>query len=182
MAEKIPDGGMPDWDELKDEEIDPGIRQDLLELAKIDEEKFWSYRELGLRLQGEPTFAPSLWLGLRMLLESHGLAKKGEVMEKFDQLSDSFTGQKKASLDEQIKDVQELRKYLSTLGFSENELSAKETLKRAYFGYVNRKDEEALKMLHQAAKEDPALKRALEEFDKEAREREGKERGPSSYL
>ncbi|MFY9462318.1 MAG: hypothetical protein WAP51_03910, partial [Candidatus Sungiibacteriota bacterium] len=73
-----------------------------------------------------------------------------------------------------VKDIQELRKYLSNLGFSEKELSAKETLKRAYFGYVNRKDEEALKMLHQAAKEDPALRKALEEFDREARERERK--------
>ena len=163
---------MPDWEELKDEEIDPGIKQDILELAKIDEEKFWSPQELGRRLQGEPTFAPSLWLGLQMLLESHGLTKQSEVIQKFDELSDSFTGQKRASLEEQIKDIQELRKYLSTLGFSEKELSAKETLKRAYFGYVNRKDEEALKMLHQAAKEDPALRKALEEFDREVRERE----------
>ncbi len=173
--ERQPEENLPDWEELKDEKIDPGIRDDLLELTKIDERKFWTDEELSRKLEHDTTFAPSLWLGYQILLESQGFEKKGDILTRFDELSDSFTGQKAASLKEQIKDINELRKFLSSLGFSERELSAKETLKRAYFGYADRKDEEALKMLQRAMREDSSLRKALEDFDKEARGREGRE-------
>ena len=169
-----PEENLPDWEGLKDGEIDPGIKRDILELTKINEEKFWSDKELARMLQGDPTFAQSLWLGLQMLLESHGLTKHSEVIRKFDELSDGFTGTKQAGPEEQINDIRELRKYFAALGFSEKEMSAKETLKRAYFGYADRKDTEALRMLQNAAKEDPAVRKAMEEFEREVR---GRERG-----
>ena len=177
MVEKIPEQpeeNLPDWEELKEEDLDPGIREDLLELARIDEKEIWSDKELSRRLQGEPTFAPSLWLGLRLLLESHGLTQQKDVLERFDELSDSFTGQKKASIEEQIRDIRELRKYLSSLGLNEKDLSAKETLRRAYLGVGQAQSEEALKVLKQLAEENPSFRKALEMFDKEAKSREGR--------
>ena len=174
--ERPADDYTPDWEELKDEEIDPGIRDDLLELTKIDEKKFWTDEELARKLEHDTTFAPSLWLGYQILLESQGFEKKGDILTRFEELTDSFAGaQLGATLKEQLKDIHELRKFLSSLGFSGRELSAKETLKRAYFGYVDRKDEEALLMLQRAMREDSSLRKALEDFDKEARGREGRE-------
>jgi hypothetical protein len=174
--ERPADDYTPDWEELKDEEIDPGIRDDLLELTKIDEKKFWTDEELARKLEHDTTFAPSVWLGYQILLESQGFEKKGDILTRFEELTDSFTGGKQgATLKEQLKDIHELKKFLSSLGFSERELSAKETLKRAYFGYVDRKDEEALLMLQRAMREDSSLRKALEDFDKEARGREGRE-------
>ena len=166
---------MPDWAELKDEEIDPGIRDDLLELSKIDEQKFWTDEELAIKLEYDTTFTPSLWIGYQLLLESQGFEKKGDVITRFDEITGSLFGERGGGIQQQVKDIHELRKFLSSLGFSEKELSAKETLKRAYFGYVDRKDEEVLKMLHQAAKEYPALIDALERLDQEAKRREGRE-------
>lgn len=75
-------------------------------------------------------------------------------------------------LEERAQAIQEARQELARLGFSEKDLSAKETLKRAYFGTAEDRGKEALDMLKKAAEENPDLKRAMEEFERSARERD----------
>ncbi|MDO8561066.1 MAG: hypothetical protein Q7R91_02525 [bacterium] len=178
MTERIPEQpeeNLPDWEELNDPNLDPGFREDLLGLAKIDEKEFWSDEGLARRLQEdkENTFAPSFWMGTLILLESHGLSKNKDVLDRFNALSDSFTGVKqRASIEEQVHDIQELKKYLLSLGISEKNVSGKETLHRAYWGRVAPGSEEALRILQNIAMENPNFRKKLEEFDREARERE----------
>lgn len=183
MNEHMPGGGaegIPDWEELKDEELDPGIREDLLGFAKINEETFWTEEELEKKLEEDPLLPIGLWFGFQILLDSHGIryseAERDAALRRYNELSNRILSDKNG-LKDRARAIQGAKRTLATLGFSEEELSAKETLKRAYFGHAEDRSAEALQMLKKAAEEDPGLKGALEQFDREARERERHERG-----
>ncbi|MBI2036770.1 MAG: hypothetical protein HYT14_00195 [Candidatus Liptonbacteria bacterium] len=183
MTEHMPGGApgdVPDWEELRDEEIDPGIREDLLKFAKINEAEFWSDEVLETKLKEDPLLPVSLFFGYQTLINSHKIkpsdAARDAVLRRYNEAMNRFLSDKLPA-EERILAVQRARQELAQLGFSEKDLSAKETLKRAYLGTAEDRDEEALAMLKRAAGEDPGLKRAMEEFERAARDREEHEKG-----
>lgn len=74
MTEQMPGGmpgDMPDWEEFEDEELDPGIREDLLEFAKINEAEYWSDEALETKLKEDPLLPATLFFGYQILINSH---------------------------------------------------------------------------------------------------------------
>lgn len=188
--EQPEEGNAPHWPELDDPELADEYKDMLRDLSQVDERTFWEEKNLARNLKEDATFAASVYFGFLLLLHERGFLRNREVADRFDALTKSFTGEKHQSdIQEQARDIRELRKYLLELGCAEDELSGRETLRRVMLAELDPKrsgwmqaleelkKDQGIEALKKIAEEDPTFSEALERFDREASERERKERG-----
>ncbi|MBI2640255.1 MAG: hypothetical protein HYW90_05210 [Candidatus Sungbacteria bacterium] len=190
MAEYIPqqpEEKPPRWPELEDEDLADEYKDMFRDLLQIDETKFWEDGVLERNLQEDASLAASIYFGSLLLLQGRGFLAKPGVVDRFNELTGSFTEEKhRIGLKEQAADIRKLREYLLSLGCTSEEISAKETLRRVMLAELNPEEsgwmkalqeikaDEGIEALKKIASESPALFAALQEFDREAKEREQK--------